>query len=89
MRGSWSAPGAAGWTHRRQPLREHNYDAVVDLVRRRVAETKGRISAKRLLSAVRAEGYDGSDRNFRRVVAAAKGDWPDWTGLSAVATGTW
>ncbi len=60
---------------RRQPPRARNYDVVVDLVRRRVAETRGRISAKRLLPVARAEGYAGSERNFRRVVAAAKADW--------------
>ncbi len=35
----------------------------------------GRISAKRLLPAARAAGYEGSARNFRRAVAAAKADW--------------
>lgn len=67
-RGELSAP-------RRQPPRERNYDAVADLVRRRVSETRGRITAKRLLPIARAAGYGGSDRNFRRVVAAAKADW--------------
>ena len=53
----------------------HNYDLVVDLVAQRVAKTKGRISAKRLLPAARAEGYGGSDRNFRRLVAEEKRLW--------------
>ena len=48
----------------RKPVaREHNYDAVADVVRRKVEQTRGRITAKRLLPIVRAEGYDGSDRN--------------------------
>src|SRR5680860_1847594 len=52
----------------RKPVaREHNYDAVADVVRRRVEQTRGRISAKRLLPAARVEGYDGSDRNFRHL----------------------
>jgi transposase len=53
----------------------HNYDGVADLVAQRVEKTKGRISAKRLLPAARAAGYDGSDRNFRRLVADEKRNW--------------
>jgi hypothetical protein len=56
-------------------VREHNYDAVAAVVRRKVEATQGRISAKRLLPIARAEGYAGSDRNLRRLVAAAKADW--------------
>ena len=56
-------------------VRTHNYDAVADLVRRRVEQTRGRITAKRLLPVARADGYAGSDRNFRRLVAAAKADY--------------
>ena len=46
-----------------------------DLVVKRVEATKGRISAKRLLTAARAAGYEGSPRNFRRLVAAVKVEW--------------
>ncbi len=53
----------------------HNYDDVADVVAERVAKTKGRISAKRLLPVVRAVGYTGSPRNFRRAVAEAKAAW--------------
>lgn len=60
---------------RRPVVRERNYDAVADVMRRRVEATQGRISAKRLLPAARVEGYDGSDRNFRRLVAVAKADY--------------
>lgn len=60
----------------RKPVaRERNFDAVADVVRRRVEQTQGRISAKRLLPTARAEGYDGSARNFRRLVAEAKADY--------------
>jgi transposase len=55
--------------------RGHNYDEVTELVGRRVADTQGRISAKRLLPAARAAGYAGSARNFRRLVAEAKTAW--------------
>lgn len=55
--------------------REHNYDAVAGVVRRKVESTRGRISAKRLLPIAQAEGYEGSDRNFRRLVADAKADY--------------
>ena len=53
----------------------HNYDVVADLVAQRVEKTKGRITAKRLLPVVRAAGYTGSDRNFRRLVADEKRAW--------------
>src|SRR5260370_31540980 len=41
----------------------------------RVRDPDGRISAKRLLPGVRATGYEGSARNFRRAVAKVKGEW--------------
>ena len=46
-----------------------NYESVRALVAQEIEETKGRISAKRLLPTARAGGYAGSDRNFRRLVA--------------------
>ena len=55
--------------------RGRNYDAVADLVAKRVDGSKGRISAKRLLPAARTAGYAGSARNFRRLVAAQKALW--------------
>lgn len=58
-----------------KPLRPRNYDEVVDLVARRVKDTTGRISAKRLLPEAQAAGYAGSARNFRRLVAEAKAEW--------------
>jgi len=53
----------------------HNYDDVRDVVAERVDKTRGRITAKRLLPAAVAAGYDGSDRNFRRLVAEEKRKW--------------
>lgn len=53
----------------------HNYDAVRDLVVDRVAKSQGRITAKRLLPIVAAAGYEGSARNFRRLVADVKAAW--------------
>jgi transposase len=53
----------------------HNYDAVAELVAERVAKSQGRMSAKRMLPIARAAGYDGSARNFRRLVAQAKVLW--------------
>jgi hypothetical protein len=41
----------------------------------RVDKTHGKITAKRLLLAARAEGYAGSARNFRRLVAEQKALW--------------
>ena len=55
--------------------RQHNYDEVAGFVAERVEKTRGRMSAKRLLPEARAAGYDGSARNFRRLVAKAKRDW--------------
>jgi hypothetical protein len=55
--------------------REHNYDVVIELVAERVEKTKGKITAKRLLPAARAASYEGSARNFRRLVAARKALW--------------
>jgi len=52
-----------------------NTAGVVDLIVQKVQATDGRISAKRLLPLARAAGYRGSDRNFRRAVATAKGNW--------------
>jgi hypothetical protein len=53
----------------------HNYDDVRDVVAERVEKTRGRITAKRLLPVAVAAGYDGSDRNFRRLVAEEKCKW--------------
>jgi transposase len=64
---------AAEASERKQ--RGHNYDSVEDLVAKKVADTSGRISAKRLLPEARAAGYAGSARNFRRLVAAQKALW--------------
>jgi len=65
---------AGGCPPVREP-RARNYDEVADLVTEQVAKTVGKISAKRLLPAARAAGYEGSDRNFRRLVADAKRAW--------------
>jgi hypothetical protein len=55
--------------------RQRNYESVTVLVAERVAKTRGRISAKRLLPAAQAAGYGGSARNFRRLVAEQKALW--------------
>jgi len=52
--------------------RGHNYEIVRALVAAKVEDTKGRISAKRLLPTARAAGYAGSARNFRRLVSHEK-----------------
>ncbi len=41
----------------------------------RVKASHGKISAKRLLPIARAAGYEGSSRNFRRLVAKQKALW--------------
>jgi transposase len=65
----------AGDTAPPRAERTHNYDAVTELVAERVAKSQGRMSAKRMLPIARAAGYDGSARNFRRLVAEAKALW--------------
>jgi transposase len=68
----------AGCAGRSQPGRKdrgHNYESVRGLVTERVAKSSARISAKRLLPAARAAGYEGSARNFRRLVAEVKTAW--------------
>jgi hypothetical protein len=65
---------AGGVGPERKP-RERNYDPVAELVTGKIAATKGRMSAKRLLPLAVAAGYEGSGRNFRRLVAAAKTEW--------------
>ena len=65
---------AGGEPSQREP-QPRNFDAVRDLVAERVAKSGGRISAKRLLPIARAAGYEGSARNFRRLVADQKMLW--------------
>ena len=65
---------AGGASPSRRP-RARNYATVTELVAEKVKSTRGRISAKRLLPVARAAGFEGSPRNFRRLVAAAKADW--------------
>ena len=64
----------AGGPPAREP-RPRNFDAVRDVVAERVAKSRGRISAKRLLPIAKAAGYEGSPRNFRRLVAEEKALW--------------
>ena len=69
------ARAEAGGTVSPRVRRVRNYEPVAGLVMAKVASTKGRISAKRLLPAARAAGFTGSARNFRRLVAGAKVEW--------------
>jgi transposase len=57
------------------PETAHNYDPVRELVAARVEKTDARISAKRLMAAAVLAGYQGSPRNFRRLVAQEKLAW--------------
>ena len=58
----------------RRPVAK-NTDVVRDLVAKRVGDTKGKVTAKRLFPEAQAAGYRGSPRNFRRLVAAEKKRW--------------
>ncbi len=64
-------------------------DVVAELVAARVAETRAKISAKRLLPAARVEGYSGSVRNFRTLVAAKKRAWRVVQGRRGHRPGVW
>lgn len=66
---------AAGQARPVRAPRPANYEAVRTLVAQDVKDTRGRISAKRLLPKARAAGYTGSARNFRRLVAEEKKAW--------------
>ncbi len=57
-----------------------NTDVARVLVAQRVDATKAKATAKRLLPEARADGYTGSARNFRRLVAAEKKKWRDVRG---------
>ena len=48
---------------------ERNTEIARKVVTDKIAETKGRMTAKRLLPIARAAGYAGSPRNFRRLVS--------------------
>jgi len=52
--------------------RRRNYESVRGFVAGKVELTRGKISAKRLLPEAIASGYEGSARNFRRLVAQEK-----------------
>jgi len=65
---------AGGEPPPREP-RPRNVDAFTDLVATRVEQSNGKMSAKRMLPIARAAGYQGSARNFRRLVAEQKVLW--------------
>jgi transposase len=66
-----------------------NTDVVADLVADRVAETRARITAKRLLPVAKAAGFRGSARNFRRLVAEKKRAWRAEQGRREHRPGVW
>jgi hypothetical protein len=55
--------------------RDRNYDSVRPLVAQAMRDTNGKISALRLLPKSVAAGYEGSDRNFRRLVAEERASY--------------
>ena len=60
-------------THRKPQQRPARKTEVVRaVVIDKIAETKGKITAKRLLPIARAAGYSGSARNFRRLVSEVR-----------------
>jgi transposase len=65
---------AGGEPPPREP-RPRNLDAFTDLVAERIDKSHGKMSAKRMLPIARAAGYQGSARNFRRLVAEQKVLW--------------
>ncbi|WP_231100672.1 IS21 family transposase [Mycobacterium avium] len=69
-----SSGSSSGPRPPREP-RPRNLDAFTDLVATRVEKSHGKMSAKRMLPIARAAGYQGSARNFRRLVAEQKVLW--------------
>jgi len=67
--------------------RPRSTDPFLSLIEERVRKTQGRISAKRLLPAARAAGYEWSARHFRRAVAEGEGLLPSRAGLAPVDAG--
>jgi transposase len=63
--------------------RRRNYESVRGTVAHELKETKGKISAKRLLPLARAAGYEGSDRNFRRLVAQERSKYRQGLAIAA------
>jgi len=67
---------AAGQVGRRpSPARVRNTTAALELIKQKVRDSYGQISATRLLPMAGTAGYTGSARNFRRAVAEAKASW--------------
>jgi transposase len=64
----------SGLTAERKPRvkPERNTEIARKVVVEKIAETKGRMTAKRLLPIARAAGYSGSARNFRRLVSEVR-----------------
>jgi transposase len=71
---AWEAGQLEGERAARAPVAKKT-DVARDLVAGRVEETKAKVTAKRLLVEARAVGYEGSARNFRRLVAEVKRQW--------------
>jgi transposase len=65
----------AGGTKPARKERERNYASVEELVTARVVTSKARMQAKQMLPIARAAGYEGSARNFRRLVATVKQEY--------------
>jgi len=59
----------------RRAVAPANYEIVRALVAAKVDKTLAKITAKRLMAEVRAAGYQGSDRNLRRLVREEKLAW--------------
>ncbi len=53
--------------------RRKNYESVRGLVAQAMKDTRGKLSSKKLFPKAVAAGYEGSDRNFRRLVAQERG----------------
>lgn len=64
----------AGGRPPREP-RSRNLDPFTELVADRVDKSHAKMSAKRMLPIAQAAGYEGSARNFRRLVAEQKALW--------------
>ena len=69
------AKGSLGATRKPRVSKPSNTEVARAIVTAKIDETRGRITAKRLLPFARAGGYGGSARNFRRLVAEVRRAW--------------
>jgi len=83
------AAGEAGQLGSPVLTRSRVTDDFAGLICERVEQTRGRVTARRLMRIVRAAGYEGSERSLRRAVAEAKAAWRERQALEGRVYRPW